>query len=99
MALSLSRAGKPDQAVRVARRALLHTGFAIQKTTQPGLAAVAEQTAGFIQERLLGNMTEAKARYQAAVQRLPEGGAKRSKDRLDKIEQELTRKQGAKGGR
>ena len=97
MAFSLSRAGKSDQAVRAARRALLHTGLAIQKTTQPGLAAVAEQTAGFIQERFLANLPEAKARYQAAVQRLPSGGARRSLDRLAKTDEEAARKQAAPG--
>jgi len=97
MAFSLARTGQPEKSARIARRALLHTRFAIQKTTEPGVAAVAEQTAGFIQERFLANMTEAKARYQSAVQKLPGSVAQRSLDRLGKSEEESIRKQGIRG--
>lgn len=99
MAFTLARTGQPEKSARIARRALLHTNFALQKTASPGVAAVAEQTAGFINERFLADLPEAKARYQAAVQRLPEGGARRSLERFDKLEQESARKERARGNR
>lgn len=98
MAFSLARLGKPGRAAQIARLALQHTGQVAGKGAPPALAAAADETAAFIQEKLLADYTAAKTAYQSAAQRNPQGGAAKEVDRLNKIEQEGVRKATAPRG-
>lgn len=92
MAFSLTRAGQPERAAQVARRALAHTEQAVRLARRPALAASAEETAAFIQEKLLADHEAAKAAYRAAARRHPRGGAANELQRLERIEQAAERK-------
>jgi len=98
MAFALTREGKPERAGDLARRALQHTRQAANRADRPALAAAAEETAAFIHERLLGDYAAAKAGYQSATQRHPQGGAARELDRLNKLQQEADRRTPAPRG-
>jgi hypothetical protein len=97
MAFSSARLGRAEEAVRIARRALTHAQQAARKASRPALAATAEETAAFIHEKLLADHASAKAAYQAAAQRHPQGGgAAKQLQRLERIEQEASRKAAAR---
>lgn len=91
-AFSLTRLGRPDKAVDIARRALQHAEQAARKTSQPALAATADATAAFIHERLLADAAAAKLAYASALRRNPQSGATRDLARLERIEAEAARK-------
>jgi len=97
-AFSLSRAGKPQKAAQLGRRALEHLDKAVRKSARQansaGLAAAAEQTAAFIQERLLADYGNAKSFYLRASLRQPQGNATGELRRIERLEREARRKAG-----
>jgi len=97
-AFSLTRAGKPQKAAQLARRALEHTEKAARKAARQAgkesLTATAESTAAFIHERLLANYSAARSFYQSAALRQPTGQAGRDLKRLDRADKEARRKAG-----
>lgn len=96
VAYSTMREGNPRKAVQIALRALEHTEKAsrkaARKTGASALVATADQTAAFIQERLLADYDAAKVLYQRAAALHPLGDAAKQVQRIDRINQEADRK-------
>lgn len=91
-ALEQHRAARPHKTGSIARRAVQHADLAVQKAASPAIAAAAQETAAFITERLLGDYAGAKARYQDAARRHPQGPAAKEAERIQKTEDEADRK-------